>query len=1132
MKLQRLVIKNIASLESADIDFEHGPLAEDSLFLICGDTGSGKTTILDAICLALYNNTPRFRQATSGSYINKVGDKTEGLDVNNVYQLMRRNTVEASVELYFQGVDETNYLATWYVYRARKSNQGAIQKVQWTLTNLDNQQTLSGPRSVQPEIISIIGLDFEQFCRTTMLAQGDFTRFLKSDDNEKTQILEKLTGTDIYTKIGTKIHEVTRMKKEAYDAQRNEIGAITLLSSEEKEALNIQIVQAKQQVTQLGEETKQVSKKQSWLQEEAKQLQSQQQLRQLQVDIQQTLESDDYKQMARRIADWKVSADARLALTELAKNKKLEEANHAKEQELQREFYKLCDGYKYLNDAEADMNSSLKSINQYLQNNELLRPMFEQGQMIANHLEQSLQFAKQASTEQKLQSELIAQKPNYTTSLELASKGLIVANEGMNALIKLIESKEDKLKAMDIEKLKATEESVHTSTQQLNILTAALERLNDKSTILNAQSKEQKEMGANYHGLQNKTVQLENDLQSKQEIYVSAQQMFDKVELGTKKQVLEIRHQLTIGDHCPVCGDTIHHLLNDEVFVSQLTPYREDLDKKLAEKQNADATLKAHHAQIKLAKEFLDKANHKLSEAQKEYLEQQSLVVEQCTALNLTFKLPEIIEEVAAMQSQLTAKAETLKAQREMADATQKEINELQTEKKNRQLTIDRAKENVDKAQKSLDDLQAKINTKVELIKAASDNGISAFNEAQLLIKWEDKEWMTQWQNQPQSLIERIKADSLYYIAQVDKRKAIVNELTLLRADIENTKTSLIDIYQVFPNWKEGIVQQSLQMPQIVAMGSKLKTEVIVLKQNIKHTSEAIAKAGEELSLFYQAKPSIDEARLLELIQYTQIQQDEEKQKAIHDEANRIVGAIKMVDEQLVALQNSKPDFEESDTLMTLTDVLQNLNNQIQITNQEIGYKQSQLASDKEKESQIKDKLIVLDVLKKDYELWSRLRQDFGGSDGKEFRKIAQSFVLDHLLQNANQYLRQLTERYLLECQPGSLTILVRDLYQSSLSGTSNLSGGESFLVSLSLALGLSSLNQRSFSVDTLFIDEGFGTLSSDYLNTVMDALERLHQLNGKKVGIISHMEGLRERIKTQIQVKRIDNSRSEIVVV
>ena len=179
------------------------------------------------------------------------------------------------------------------------------------------------------------------------------------------------------------------------------------------------------------------------------------------------------------------------------------------------------------------------------------------------------------------------------------------------------------------------------------------------------------------------------------------------------------------------------------------------------------------------------------------------------------------------------------------------------------------------------------------------------------------------------------------------------------------------------------------------------------------------------------------------------------------------------------------------------------------------------------------DEKALADRLQRIYRQWERLSFHFGDAKGTKFRNIAQSFVLKELLNGANTYLRRLTDRYELACQAGSLTILLRDYYQGgSARPTSTLSGGESFLVSLSLALGLSSLNQHRLSTDMLFIDEGFGTLSEDYLNTVMDTLERLHQLGGKKVGIISHVEGLRERIKTQIQVNRIDNSRSEIRVI
>lgn len=174
-----------------------------------------------------------------------------------------------------------------------------------------------------------------------------------------------------------------------------------------------------------------------------------------------------------------------------------------------------------------------------------------------------------------------------------------------------------------------------------------------------------------------------------------------------------------------------------------------------------------------------------------------------------------------------------------------------------------------------------------------------------------------------------------------------------------------------------------------------------------------------------------------------------------------------------------------------------------------------------------------IEAKQKEVDSWAGVAALFGSADGKKFRNIAQSYVLRQLLAGANHYLSRLTDRYRMECPPGGLTILLRDEYQGGVKRpTSTISGGESFLVSLALALGLSSLNRKSLSVDVLFIDEGFGTLDSDYLNTVMESLERLHQIGGKKVGIISHVEALRERIATQIHVERVNHTLSCVEVV
>lgn len=226
MKLQQLTIHNIASIEDALIDFEAQPLSDSEVFLITGQTGAGKSTILDAICLALYANTPRLDN-TSMQGDTKDGEKA--IRISDPRQLMRRNTAEAEVTLTFTGSNGVHYKAVWSVARARKKTDGTMQSKSWSLTNTDSGVTLNKDQEIKQEIQAAVGLDFNQFCRTTLLAQGEFTRFLNSKDDEKAAILEKITGVDIYAKVGRKVYEVTAGKRQQWeDAQRLIEGIVTL----------------------------------------------------------------------------------------------------------------------------------------------------------------------------------------------------------------------------------------------------------------------------------------------------------------------------------------------------------------------------------------------------------------------------------------------------------------------------------------------------------------------------------------------------------------------------------------------------------------------------------------------------------------------------------------------------------------------------------------------------------------------------------------------------------------------------------------------------------------------------------------------------------------------------------------
>lgn len=244
-------------------------------------------------------------------------------------------------------------------------------------------------------------------------------------------------------------------------------------------------------------------------------------------------------------------------------------------------------------------------------------------------------------------------------------------------------------------------------------------------------------------------------------------------------------------------------------------------------------------------------------------------------------------------------------------------------------------------------------------------------------------------------------------------------------------------------------------------------------------------------------------------------------------------GSIKTLEGQIEECEKDRPVEKENLSEELLAQEVSAATSEKELLGKRIAEINVTLKNDNENRLKRSKLQKALDKTEMEYNKWSHLNNLFGSKDGTRFKKIAESFILGHLLRLANRYLEQFTDRFTLTSVPGSLVILIEDKYQGKVPfGSNTLSGGESFLVSLSLALGLSQLNTSRNAVDTLFIDEGFGTLDGDYLDSVIDALKKLHKVAGRRVGIISHVQMLADNIDTQILVKRTDPTKSKVEIV
>lgn len=1144
MILQQLQIHNIASIEDATIDFEAQPLADSEVFLITGKTGAGKSTLLDAICLALYASTPRLENT---SMQGEMRDNEKDIKIKDPVQLMRRNTGEAFVRLTFIGSNDVHYEAQWSVARARNKVTGKIQNKKWALRNLDTDFTYAKDKEIREEIALAIGLDFKQFCRTTLLAQGEFTRFLNSKDDEKAEILEKITGVDAYSRIGAKIFEQTVEKKKIWEDSQLKIEGIHILNDEEIAQKNNQLQQLDEQSQQIKNTLEKEQKKLRWIQREQDFRQRKEQAKEDLAHVKSIAESDETQQQEQTIALWNHTIEARAKMNEAASCAKTILQQEAQLQSLEQTFRQIQGAQSYELQQEQTIALSIRNIDDNLAQEAPKVNLYENAQtlntLINSYLknkkdaENNLQYANQIKKELSTQ---------YLPKLEKSKTMLEECQKTYNQQVINVQEAEAELEQLHLPQLRQQQESLKTLLNDIQAAKDLLELLHEEQ---------------NRHVLsQENLVQLQNSIQEKEKLLLVLKQeshdaeirknalqlAYEKQRESINKWAKSIRMKLQIGDTCPVCQQRIENTLPHEDNIDALVVEAEKLYKdaeneynKILTSQNAqDADIKALKNSLANEQKVFAKCSESLTKATQK-------------AQEAAKKIPE-----GENETQTLATLEKVSAQIAEAEAKEKEAKKLRTLRDQKLQEYEVQRNGMLAAQQKVDDTQHRIEVIETQISLQNKTSEKALQDIHLLIgEAGNLSWQNDWHTMLTEFGKEVEDGAITYKMNTEKQQKLVAELKQFEEGNKNLAAVLDAIVKLMPTWgtpsKEPLMLK--RIPKVLTRASELQSQITAALQQMNAAKEKEEDTKKWLKEFMEKKQEMlkdfsdkEQEILLDenlLKQLDTLQQSDiaEKTEAINRINQQLVSKQTVWDELEKAYQLHTGEYEalfdedekisEEESLDTrISTSIASLEAQLSELGNQRGGIIRDLEIDRSNKAKVGSLLQESAQKKADFEKWSRLNQLLGDATGNKFRRIAQSYVLASLIHSANGYMRTLSDRYILKVVPGTFVISLEDAYQGYVSrAASTLSGGESFLVSLSLALALSDIGTQ-LSVDTLFIDEGFGTLSGEPLQHAINTLRSLHSKSGRHVGIISHVEELKERIPVQIRVNQEGNNSSSTI--